>query len=88
MAALKSRMSSKTKQGSNTKDFAAVQGNFKEFAKIVSKISSVGADLIRELILCQIDKYEKIKTTSSTVNNCSRHYFVNRLEKYAWSIKP
>ena len=44
IAALKSRMSTKTKHCSESRNFAGVQSNFKEFAKLVSKVSSEGAD--------------------------------------------
>ena len=80
-------MSSKNKQGSKTKNFAAVQGNFKEFAKIVSKVSSQGAEQIRVEILHKMDAHIQSEPTfTSGVSQFSRHYFVNRLEKFAWRV--
>ena len=54
-------MSSKKKKGSKSKSVAAVQSNFKEFAKIVSKVNSEQADMIRENILELMAKHCKIK---------------------------
>lgn len=86
IAALRSRMNAKANKGESlSKEMAGYQSNFKEFIKILSCTKCSNAAQLRQKILSEIDKINP-KQTEAEPEHVSKHWYINRLEKFIWSL--
>ena len=86
IAALRSRMNAKANKGESlSKDMAGFQSNFKEFIKILSCTKCHNAVPLRRIILSEIEKINPSHIEKEP-QNVSKHWYINRLEKFVWSL--
>ena len=86
IAALRSRMNAKANKGESlSKDMAGFQSNFKEFIKILSCTKCHNAAQLRSTVLSEIDKINP-NHTEQEPQHVSKHWYINRLEKFVWSL--
>ena len=73
----------------NQTKFAGYQSNFKKLAKLLSEVNCAHDDRLRLKILEKIDAKTAVKSIKSKTceANCSKHIFINELEKFVWILK-